>query len=1173
MEEKRFNELLSGISSSLKMKLDHIRKFLYLGQASAMVGAGFSKNAEMDETTYMKDWGQLADNFYEELYRKKPSDNDMRLKSPMKLASQVECTKGRAALDELIIKSLPDARIRPGKVHHDLVKLKWRDIFTTNYDTLLERAALDVFKFYNVVTSKDTILYKQSPRIVKLHGSFIGYRPFIISEEDYRTYPQKFPEFVNTVRQALIETIVCLFGFSGDDPNFLNWIGWIRDIMENKLSPIYLFSTQKEIHDSEIQLFRERKIEIIKLYDLGNIKSISEGFDFVFSYLREEFNPQIEWSGKLPNNDYMDKSIKLQDITNEMKQIRTSYPGWLLLPTNKIDDFEDLNLNFPFLQTQVSSLSDTEKIDFLYELDWRLTKAFMPKILSVDWYRSELEYLAGKEDEFKDELFNNLLTLKCSLLSIYRHIGDSSKFDELAEKLSSELGNKASILTRRISYEKCLKALGELDYKKIRSVLAKWDVNDLDYLGSIWKANVLIEIGEKDQGTILLDNAFNSVRTMLLNDSESVYLRSVFIILNDCISLYNRKSKTDIDYPISLKMSDYIDYIENKINQEKEQNQIDVTHDFNIGSFGIQWNIGHSGYNHRYIESFRYIILCESYGYSLGMPNISINSDLLKKIFPYIAEYNMYYALYLLVRSANSDVFEIVCSRKYISSLSSEEATRIFDQYLNIWDTIDNKAQSNGQIRRFKKIVFPLLSCLCVKIDSKRIIKFITTYLNFLEDYDFNNKYLTRAYNSLSKEDLNIVANVVYSAPIKLNMHEQDVLLPSISAPNFEVSNKMIEIIDNGIIDPKKAIRDAAYIRMVGLYKVASDEQKTKLNSTLLTWREKYSNDSDILYSYRLQYPHEVDCPESAKHILETKFTKFINGTYLFKNSSSPIQSFQSNLITMVDFLDWLTVGQIKEITNKIILFLKENTDVIQRDDSDDIFGGMRQFCEMALNTISDFCIKISAKQLDCIKVKELLDILYTYSNDYCCISALANLLFLSNQLSNKKNNLHKLINKNILSTDGSKIKDSFRTLIFFHAKLVDKAGIQDLITEVIYQLKYKIDKNSSYLIIGLSELIKNNAIKIKNLKPLKELTLKINSTIKDADISDEFKTDILYNVYRLIGVISVNNKNNFFTDAITKYKSKSTDMTIDNDIRQGFQNGIDEALAYKALHMNHCTK
>lgn len=1173
MEEKRFNELLSGISSSLKMKLDHIRKFLYLGQVSAMVGAGFSKNAEMDETTYMKDWGQLADDFYEELYRKKPSDNDMRLKSPMKLASQVECTKGRAALDELIIKSLPDARIRPGKVHHDLVKLKWRDIFTTNYDTLLERAALDVFKFYNVVKSKDTILYKQSPRIIKLHGSFIGYRPFIITEEDYRTYPQKFPEFVNTVRQALIETIVCLFGFSGDDPNFLNWIGWIRDIMGNKLAPIYLFSTEKNLHDSEILLLRKRNIEIIKLYDIGNIKSIQEGFDFVFSYLSEDSNHKIEWSGKLEKTNYNDNSIKLEDVTNEMKQIRTSYPGWLLLPKDRLDDFEDLNLCFPFLETKVHNLHDIEKINFLYELDWRLRISFMPDFLSAEWYRTELEDVIQKEEGLKNDLLKKIQTLKCSLLSIYRYIGDSSKFDGLAKELSSELENKASTLTRRIYYEKCLKALGELDYKKIRSVLAKWDVNDLDYLGAIWKANVLIEIGEKDQGTMLLDNAFNSVRTMLLNDSESIYHRSAFIILNDCISLYNRKSQVDVDDTIFLKMSDYIDYINNKIDQDKEQEQIDVTHDFNIGSFGTQWNIGHSGYNHRYFESFRYLIICENYGYYLGTPNLILNSDLLTKIFPYIAEGDMHYALSSLVRSANSDVFKIVCSRKYISSLSSEEAKIIFDQYLNIWDTIDNKAQSNEQIRRFKKIVFPLLSRLCVKIDSERIIKFITTYLNFSGDYDFNNKCLKTAYRSLSQEDLNNVAYVIYSAPIKLNKYDKYILLPSISIPKFEISNNMINIIANGIVDTNRAVRRAAYYRMGKLYNWGSDEQKIELNKLLSSWREQYSNDADVLYSYRLQYPHEVDCPESAEHILEAKFTKFINGTYLFKNISSPIQSFQSNLITMVDFLDWLTVDQIKEITNKIILFLEENKGIIQKDDSNEFLGGMREICKDALNTISDFCIKINAEQLDSIKTKKLFDILKIYSNDYCVISALANLMFIDNQLLKKKKDLIKIINDNILSTNINKIYDSFETLIFLHDKLADKAGIQELITEVIYQLKYKIDKNSSYLIINLSKLIKNNAIKINNLKQLKKLTLKINSTIKDADISDEFKADILYNVYRLVGIISVNNTDGLFTDVITTWKNKSTDMTIDNDIRQGFQNGIDEALEYKELHMNNYAK
>lgn len=102
-------------------------------------------------------------------------------------------------------------------------------MFTTNYDTLLERARASVtLKHYDVVATDEELLYANQPRIVKLHGSFPS-PPFVVTEEDYRRYPSDHAPFVNTVRQSLLENTLCLIGFSGDDPNFLQWIGWLRD--------------------------------------------------------------------------------------------------------------------------------------------------------------------------------------------------------------------------------------------------------------------------------------------------------------------------------------------------------------------------------------------------------------------------------------------------------------------------------------------------------------------------------------------------------------------------------------------------------------------------------------------------------------------------------------------------------------------------------------------------------------------------------------------------------------------------------------------------------------------------------------------------------------------------------------------------------------------------------
>ena len=82
---------------------------------------------------------------------------------------------------------------------------------------------------YDLVLKTDDLSHSNRPRIVKLHGTLPSERPFIITEEDYRRYPNAFAPFVNAVRQSLLENTLCLIGFSGDDPNFLQWVGWIHD--------------------------------------------------------------------------------------------------------------------------------------------------------------------------------------------------------------------------------------------------------------------------------------------------------------------------------------------------------------------------------------------------------------------------------------------------------------------------------------------------------------------------------------------------------------------------------------------------------------------------------------------------------------------------------------------------------------------------------------------------------------------------------------------------------------------------------------------------------------------------------------------------------------------------------------------------------------------------------
>lgn len=211
-----------------------------------MVGAGFSRNADPlpGNRKAFPMWRELARAMFDELNPPsgEPGDDRETLfnrMSPLRIASEFEAAFGTQKLAHLIRSAVPDSLYRPGELHKKLLKLPWVDVFTTNYDTLLERTEVDG-RTYAAVTKVAELTAASSPRIVKLHGTLPTETPFIITEEDYRSYPRKFAPFVNSVQQSLLENAFALIGFSGDDPNFLAWSGWIRDEIGDCHAPIYL---------------------------------------------------------------------------------------------------------------------------------------------------------------------------------------------------------------------------------------------------------------------------------------------------------------------------------------------------------------------------------------------------------------------------------------------------------------------------------------------------------------------------------------------------------------------------------------------------------------------------------------------------------------------------------------------------------------------------------------------------------------------------------------------------------------------------------------------------------------------------------------------------------------------------------------------------------------------
>src|ERR1041385_3162943 len=150
-------------------------------RAAIMVGGGLSLNAEPlpGARARFLTWRELARTMFNDLHPSSPGDLDMQKQeqenrfnssSPLRIASEYEAAFGRQKLEELISAQTPDSLYQPGKLHRLLMQLPWVDVFTTNYDTLLERTEID-WRTYQPVTRPSELTTSFAPRIIKLHGS------------------------------------------------------------------------------------------------------------------------------------------------------------------------------------------------------------------------------------------------------------------------------------------------------------------------------------------------------------------------------------------------------------------------------------------------------------------------------------------------------------------------------------------------------------------------------------------------------------------------------------------------------------------------------------------------------------------------------------------------------------------------------------------------------------------------------------------------------------------------------------------------------------------------------------------------------------------------------------------------------------------------------------------
>ena len=915
----------------VKPYLDEIADRLWSKNAAVMVGAGFSRNAKPvgSASASFPDWSELGDSFFKKLRGRSPG-KEARYLNLLKLAEQVEAAFGRPALDDFLRREIPDLTYEPSPLHSQLLNLPWQDVFTTNYDTLLERARASVTQnHYNIVAKKEDLLYANKPRIVKLHGNFPS-PPFVITEEDYRCYPSDHAPFVNTVRQSLLENTLCLIGFSGDDPNFLQWIGWIRDHIGKETSPkIYLVGVFNTLSGADRKLLDRRGIVVV---DLSVFSTDHErAFDQFLSYLNSRKTRAADWptasddAQSLATTDA--GSEKYADIVAEWRRQREEYPGWVVVPEDRRRSLwlytEDWLSRITQLPSADRARLDTPlDLDLAFELAWRLDRCLVPLIGELPAF---LEEVAAKYSDAtlslpkktvwtKTSVFEAVANIRLWLLRHYREEGLDEEWQAVAQALENDFTRLLPEHRARFRMEEALQALFRFDPAEAKRLLTDWQSNENLPFWEAKRAALMAELGEAAAARQILETSLSAIRQQLnlnpvtedytLVSQESVVMLLLWAVERGMTARGRDTGDSNRFDELSERWNELAQYkcdprreiawfsarLRNPAVRWKPES---TTHSFDLGY--VSTTI-HGRIDPEAVAAYGLLRMYEDIGMPYRMEHMTFVKDPVESTLPRVRPYSPHWALTNIVRLGNAKAADELFDREYMAGLRSDEADRFLEIYLPAFERTIAMADEPdlSEAKSFDllaKTLPEVLSRLCYKCSpayQKRLLAALRAIYGSKRRRMFAEvgQFADRLFDSMSVEELAraVPSLIDFPVPERLNEIEMreffnpvhKVRLPaSVRRDALVVTEEKIdELLDR--IAPRAHDREWTMTSLVWLYEQGklNEQQSERLGGAL--WDGVEAPRVPVVPGYysfaciTLPHPSEVDPEPRVKEQLRS---------------------------------------------------------------------------------------------------------------------------------------------------------------------------------------------------------------------------------------------------------------------------------------------------------------
>ncbi len=925
----------------IKPYLDEIADRLWSNNAAVMVGSGFSRNAKPvgSASASFPDWSELGDSFFKKLHGRSPG-KEARYLNLLKLAEQVEAAFGRPVLDDFLRREIPDLTYEPSPLHSQLLNLPWQDVFTTNYDTLLERARASVtVNHYDIVAKKEDLLYANKPRIVKLHGNFPS-PPFVITEEDYRRYPGDHAPFVNTVRQSLLENTLCLIGFSGDDPNFLQWVGWIRDHVGKETSPkLYLLGVFNTLSGADRKLLDRRGIVVVDLSAFST--DHEEAFDHFLKYINSRKSRAADWptvSADAPSWPTEADSENYTDIAAEWRRQRLEYPGWVVVPE---DRRRSLWRHTESWLSRLSQLSSADRarldtpldLDLAFESAWRLDRCLFPLFGELPMFLEEVatKYndatlsLPERADWTTASVFEAVANIRLWLLRHYREEGLDEKWQAVTQAIENDFARLLPEHKARFRLEKALQALFRFDPVEAKRLLVDWQPNENLPFWEAKRAALMAELGETATAHSILETSLSAIRQQLnlnpvaddytLVSQESVVMLLIWAVDRSMTPWGRETDDSNLFDELSERWNELARYrcdprreiawFSARLRHPSVRWKPESTnHSFDLGY--VSTTI-HAEIDPEAVAAYGLLRMYEDIGMPYRIDHTTFVKGPVESTLPRIGRYSPHWALTNIVRLGNAKAADQLFDREYLAGLRSNEADTLLEIYLPAFertivmvDELDlSEAESFEQLARTFPEVFSRLCYKCSPAYRERLLGVLRAIYGSKRRRMFAEvgRFSYRLFDSMSAEELARAVPTLIDFPVPDGLTEIEVqqfvnpvrrvrLPASVDGETLAVAgDKIDELLDR--IAPSAPDREWAMTSVVWLHQLGklNEHQSERLGAAL--WDGVEAPEVPIIPGYysfvciTLPHPNELDPEPWVKEHLKSSIDERLEDSRL----------------------------------------------------------------------------------------------------------------------------------------------------------------------------------------------------------------------------------------------------------------------------------------------------